>query len=378
MTDGWAGLVGRRGVLRGATGLAATLVAAPWYVRGARASSGELTLMNWSDELPEPVLQDFSAKTGIQVRTTPFSRVDEVLNKLEATEGQGFDLVQNALPRAPQFREQGLLQPWDESKLQLDHLEAPLLKASRERWSWDGGLYHIPHVWGTEGLAWRTDAVDLDPRDASWGLLWDESHRGKVIGRANSLISIIGLWLDANGTLPSNRLADTYADEARAREVFDKVLQFAVDHKPWVKQFWTGTDSIKSGFLTNGVTIGESWDGPILTMARAGSPVAFGLPKEGALTWIDGWSLPVGAKNVEQAYALVNYLVSPEASARVAELSGYNPVAKGALPLLSQAAQKTYGAIYGDVDPARLWTWPAQPPWHARLIAEYAERYKAA
>lgn len=368
----------RRTVLRAAAALGGIASIGPWYVKNALSSSGEITLLNWADQLPDPVLPNFTAKTGIKVNTTPFSRIDEVLNKLQATDGEGFDLVQNALPRAPQFREQGLLQPWNTEKLNIDNLEVPLIQSSIDRWSWDGGLYHIPHVWGTEGLAWRTDAVDLTPQDASWGLLWDERYRGRVTGRTQSLITIIGLWLDANGSVPSNRLLDTYTDETKAREVFDKVLAFAIENKPAIKQFWTSSDSIKSSFVENGAVIGGTWDGPIRTLALAGTPVGFGLPKEGALTWIDGWSLPKASRNVEQAYELVNYVISPEVSAIISEKSGNNPVAKGASALLSTDARGLYETIYGNIDPVRLWSWPAQPAWHAKLISQYAERYRAA
>ena len=41
------------------------------------------------------------------------------------------------------------------------------------------------------------------------------------------------------------------------------------------------------------------------------------------------------AKNVDQVYAFLNYLQTPEASAAVAEGSGYNPVVTGADALCS-------------------------------------------
>ena len=107
----------RRSWLRGAAAAGVLAATGPWIVRDAFSSSGELNILNWSDELPDPVIPDFTAKTGIKVNTTPFSQNEEQINKLQATKGQGFDLCQPTRDRAPQFKDLGLLQPFDLNKL---------------------------------------------------------------------------------------------------------------------------------------------------------------------------------------------------------------------------------------------------------------------
>ena len=94
------------------TGAAVGSVAAtgPWIVRDALSSSGELNILNWDDELPDPVIPDFEKTTGIKVNSTPFSQNEEQINKLQATEGEGFDLCQPTHDRAPQFKDIGVLQ----------------------------------------------------------------------------------------------------------------------------------------------------------------------------------------------------------------------------------------------------------------------------
>lgn len=101
------------------TGLALGAVAAtgPAYVRSALSSSGELNLLNWSDEFPDPVLPELEKATGIKVNATPFSQNEEQINKLQATEGDGFDVVQPTRDRAPQFKDLGVLAPIDTKKL---------------------------------------------------------------------------------------------------------------------------------------------------------------------------------------------------------------------------------------------------------------------
>ena len=56
-------------------------------------------------------------KTGIKVNKTPFSQNEEQINKLQATGGEGFDLCQPTRDRAPQFKDLGVLAPFDMNKL---------------------------------------------------------------------------------------------------------------------------------------------------------------------------------------------------------------------------------------------------------------------
>ena len=101
-------------------------------------------------------------------------------------------------------------------------------------------------------------------------------------------------------------------------------------------------------------------------------------PQEGAISWLDGWAMPVGAKNVEQAYEWLKYVHSAEGSAKVAEGSGYNPVVRGADELLSDQAKKIFQEAYPGDALQRLWPRPAEPSWFAELRTQYAEKFKAA
>ena len=97
----------RRSVLKGAAAGGAAAVASPAIVSQALSSSGVLNIINWDDELPNPVIPDFEKATGIKVNSTPFSQNEEQINKLQATDGVGFDLCQPTHDRAPQFRDIG-------------------------------------------------------------------------------------------------------------------------------------------------------------------------------------------------------------------------------------------------------------------------------
>src|SRR3546814_17568346 len=74
--------------------------------------------MNWSDYMPQSFLDGFEKKTGITVKHTPFGSNEELLNKMRATKGRGFDLVAPTLDRAAEWQPLGLLQAFDMNKIE--------------------------------------------------------------------------------------------------------------------------------------------------------------------------------------------------------------------------------------------------------------------
>jgi spermidine/putrescine transport system substrate-binding protein len=368
----------RRRLLQAGAAFGALAATGPWIVRDAFSSSGELNILNWSDELPDPVIPEFTKATGIKVNSSPFSQNEEQINKLQATGGEGFDLCAPTRDRAPQFQELGVLAPFDTKKLKMDVFLPSMLAASESVWTWKDGLYHVPHTWGSEAISWRTDLTKCEYGKLSYGSLWEPQYVGKVQGRPHSILLGIGLWLDGSGKLPSNRMLDAFETEEKFVKIYDEILKVAIANKKSIKQFWDSADNTKSGLMENGVVIGQTWDGPALSLKKQGKPVGYMAPKEGAIAWLDGWSITKAAKNVDQAYAFIDFVTSPQMSAKVADGSGYNPVAKGADAFLSAEAKANFQAAFPGDALAKLWNRPPEPSWYAELRTQYAERYKSA
>jgi spermidine/putrescine transport system substrate-binding protein len=368
----------RRTFLKSSVATGALAAMGPWIVADAQSSSGSLSIINWDDELPNPVIPNFEKKTGIKVSLTPFSQNEEQINKLQATKGAGFDLCMPTHDRAPQFKDIGVLAPLDESKLELGGLIQSLLVPARKDWTEGGKLLWVPHCWGTEAVSWRNDLTKIESKDLSYGTLWNDEYKGKVQGRPHSLLLGMGLWMDGNGKLPTKRMLDAFKDEDSMKKIYDVLLKEAVARKPWIKQFWDSADNTKSGFTTNGCVIGQTWDGPAISLKKTGQPITYMAPKEGAIGWIDGMSLTKAAKNVPQAYEFLKYIHSKEGSAEVAEGSGYNPGNKDSQPLLSDKFRAIFTEAYPGESLQNIWWRPVEPSWFADLRTQYAEKFKAA
>lgn len=374
-----AAQLSRRTVMKAAAATVAMGFAAPLLSQNALSSSGELNLLMWSDEFPGDVIPNFEKASGIKVNQTPFSQNEEQINKLQATGGEGFDLCQPTVNRAPQFKDIDVTAAYDMNKLKNTGAILPsMMKASEDLWKWEDGLHHLPHCWGSEALSFRTDLYKGDLSKLSYGSLWADDVKGHTQGRGHSFLLTIGLWWDAEGKMATNRMLDGYKDEDSFKKAWDPILAFAIEHKSWVKQFWDSADNTKSGLMENDVWLGQTWDGPPLTLKKEGKPVSYQAPKEGAIVWIDGITMTKAAKNVDQVYEFLNYLHTPEVSAMVSDGSNYNPVIQGADAKTSDAFKKNFQEAYPGDALKNLWPWPAEPSWYAEIRSQYTDKFKAA
>src|SRR5215468_10088485 len=114
--------------------------------------SRRLRILTWSDYVPADVAADFEKETGIHVELT-LSNNEEIISKLHATGGAGFDLAQPSVDRITGVqREFGLYRPIDLTQIQLEQFRPEILEIARRIATLDGKLYALPYLWGSEGL----------------------------------------------------------------------------------------------------------------------------------------------------------------------------------------------------------------------------------
>ena len=373
----------RRTVVKGAAaGVAAA--AAPAYIKTALSSSGEVNIYSWDEYVSEDMVKTFEGKTGIKVNLTTYGTNNEVLNKLRASKGEGFDVVFPSVSALQQWYDasdedgQDLLQPIDEAQVKADQVQPAIWEKSLDLGaSRRGKRYAMPFNWGTEGLAFDSSVVDLTYQNASWNDQWKPEYAGRMTVRPRSGLTTIALMLDGTGKM----LDEAYLDEAKAKQVFDEALKVALANKKNVKVFWKTAAQLTGAFTTEGCVIGQSWDGTAVNMWKeTDGRIKYVAPQEGALTWLDTCCLPSGAKNVEQAYTFINWVTSAEGGGMHAAHSGYNSAAIGAEAYLDKAAQDRFKFIFGPNGEAiaNLWWWKPEAGWFGKLRGEYITRWETA
>ena len=369
--------VNRRSFLK--TGVAA--VAAPAVVSTkVLASSGELTMLDWSDYWPDDMLAAFTAETGIKVNYTGYGSNEELINKMKASDGSGADLIGPTNNRNLQWGPLDLLQPWDMSRVPIDRANPAMSAIGPDGWDFGKGSTWIPHIWGTEGMAWRTDLWIPASADGvpSYGEIWDAANAGKTMIRAHSGMLCAGLYMETTGDLAAGDVWAAYGSEAKMREVWGKITDWCIARKGNLKLIWNDADSQKNGLLNDGVVVGQTWDGPPLALKTAGEPVTYQAPKEGAMAWVDGLSLPKGAVNLDEVYALIEFAYRQEPAGKAIDTHGYNSPILGADAFASAAYKKNFQEAYPGDALANLNPWPAEAPWYAEVRTEFVNRFQSA
>ena len=367
----------RRSVVKGAAAASAVALTSPMFIRDARAAS-EINILMWSDYLPDTFVKSFADATGIKINFTGIGSNEEIINKMKANKGQGFDLVSPTNNQGLEWGPLELLQPFDMGKVAIDKVNPAMAAIGTKDWSFNGkGIHWLPHIWGTEGVAWRTDLYSPEGGVPSYGAIWDEANAGKTMIRPHSGMLCAGLYMETIGELDKGAMWGAYASEDAMRPVWQKVADWCIARKKNLKLLWNDADSQKNGLLKEGVIVGQTWDGPPLALKTAGEPVQYQAPKEGAMAWVDGIAMPIGAKNVDEVYAFLKYAYEAAPAGEAINHHGYNSPVLGADKAANANYKKNFSEAYPGDALANLNPWPPQAPWYAKVRTEYVNKFKS-
>ena len=196
-----------------------------------------------------------------------------------------------------------------------------------------------------------------------------------MMGRTYSMMTGCGIWMHHQGKMD---FWSSYKDEETMRKNWQVITDYCISKKGNLVKFWSGADPQKQGFTSDGVVVGQTWDGPIVSMMKAGEPVAYQTTDEGALAWVDGITLSAKAENIDEAYELINYSFTPEVGGATINEIGYNSAVIGASDHYSDETKAISQAVYPGDTASKLNPWPPEPPWYADARAEYANKFETA
>lgn len=347
----------RRAFLKAGAATAGALITAPAIVRDAFSSSGELNWFVSEGFAPRSLTDRFTKDTGVKINVTEFASNDEQVVKLHAARGAGFDLCTPTIPWVPALNDLGFLQAFDERRLgDLAAMHQNFLQKMDMLGGRVGGkLIALPYCWSTEAMAFNTDIVKIDHPTASYGDLWDPAHQGKMTCRPRTLLLSTGLWMEGEGALPKGTMFKAYTGPDAFKLGYGSAVAFAIKNKSQIGTLWSDTRDVAAAFTTGGCVIGQTWDTPIEKMAKAGHPLRYLAPKEGALTTLDCLALPKGAKNIAQAYAFANWALRAPIGGLMAQETGYHSVVAGAEKFAGPEYVRSFSSAYPGDSIAKLW-----------------------
>ena len=265
----------------------------------ASQDRGQVVVYNWSEYIPQDVLDDFTRETGIRVVYSTFESNEAMFARLKLLRGRSYDVVVPSSYFVELLRRGNLIQQLDHSKLpNMANLDPYMLNKEYD----PGNKYSIPYMWGSTGLAYNTKRVP-EGSLTRWAQLLQPEFRGNII-MTDDLRDAFGLALRAKGHSANS------TEPAQIRKAFE----FLAELKPSIRVF--DVTAVKQALISEEVWLGPIWNGDFLVAEEENDSLAFVFPEEGALLWVDSFVIPSGAENVDNAHAFINFMLRPEIAVR--------------------------------------------------------------
>ena len=191
---------------------------------GAQASAQEVRLFSFEGYAEPEWVEPFTAATGCEVSVAYTGSVDEMFAKMVGSDGADYDLISIDTSIIQRYLDQGLIIPFDMSKVPNTTNLLPSFSEVAETMS-GGETYGVSIAWGSLGLIYdkaaHPDGVD------SWEALWSPDNAGHVLALddANNNVTNAAIVLGLDD--PFN-LSDADFDAVRVKLIEQK--QFLISY----------------------------------------------------------------------------------------------------------------------------------------------------
>jgi len=280
-----------------------------------------LRLLTWGGYAPDELLTKFKEETGINVEVIK-SNNEEMISKLRATRGGGFDLAQPSQDRISSVQaEFKIYQPIDWSQVNTDQLDPSLVSAVKKNTMVDGETYGVPHVYGTSGLIVNKK---LAPDVKDYKDLLDPQYTGRVSYRMKRPTLI------AMGYSLGHDPFELYSDLGKYQAFLDEVGDALISAKPVVRNYYDNGDQLMASMLAEEVWAAMAWEQVGWKMHDENPDIDYIAPESGPLAWVDTFAIPAKSENVKGAYLWINFILRPENAAVFTNAEKYGTASKDA------------------------------------------------
>jgi spermidine/putrescine transport system substrate-binding protein len=298
--------------------LCALLCAAPIH------AAEKVYIYNWTEYIPESVLEQFTAETGIEVIYTTYDSNETMYAKLKLVEKDGYDLVVPSTYYVSKMGREDMLLPLDHALLpHRGDLDPNLMDRPFD----PGNVYSIPYMWGSTGIAVNSNEILPETID-SWQDLWKPEFKGRLLLQ-DDMREVFHMALKIKG----------YPSNSRDPEQIEQAYQLLRELMPNVLLF--NSDSPRLPYLAGEVSIGMIWNGEAWMAQQENPAITYIYPREGAAFWVDSFVIPKGARNVKNAHAFIDFMLRPDVAKVCVEENGYATPVLSAITLLDEEVRSS-------------------------------------
>jgi putative spermidine/putrescine transport system substrate-binding protein len=335
------------------TGSSSAPVKAPNPPKVAMASAlgkgeGALNIIVWAgyaedgtDDKTVDWVHPFERNTGCKVNVKVGNSSDEMVSLMQTGQYDGVSASGDATLRLIYG---GQVAPVNTSLVPNYATVAPFLKD--KAWnSVNGQMYGIPHGWGANVLMWNPKIVTTAP--TSWGSVFDANspYKGKITAY-DSPIYIADAALYLMKTQPDLQITNPYELDQKQ---FDASVDLLKKQHSIIGSYWGAAADEISSFESGATAIGTAWQYQANTVnSDKKVTVDTTVPSEGATGWSDTWMISSKAKHPNCMYEWMNWIVSPDVNAQVAQWFGEAPAQTKSCAIAAKGFCDDYHALDAD------------------------------
>jgi spermidine/putrescine transport system substrate-binding protein len=291
----------------------------------APAAAKELNLAIWGNYLAPDVVEKFTAATGIKLNVSNYSSNEELLAKIQSG-ASGVDVAVPSDYMVAILAKSGLLEKLNSEKLpnkgqiNPEFLGLPFDPTNE---------FSLPYAWSTAGLAVNKDLVKGELK--SWKQFFENKDLSGKISMLDDVREVTAAALKANG----------FSVNTTNSEELNKAKKTLLAVKPRLKMF--RTDTIDA-LVNKEIAVAHAYSSDALkAVARSGGAIVYIIPEEGGTRAVDNLVIVKGAKNIDNAHAFINFVLSPESNLSLVTQMKAGPVLTATRDLLPQELKTNEG-----------------------------------
>ena len=290
-------------------------------VSGAAAAQEKVVVYHWFEYIPQELLNQFTAETGIEVVMDTYDSNEAMLASLKAGGMGTYDVAVPGDYMVKIMINEGLLDPIAEGELKNKaNIEDQWLNVS-----FDPGRQHsIPYQWGSTSFSVNRD-VYTGPINTT-DILFDPPS--ELSGKINMLDSQGEVMAMASLHLGIPQCSSSRRELRRLNGVLEEA-------KPHWASF--NSDTAKEVLVSGDAAVGMIYNGFSAKAREEGANVEYAYPTQGYVAWMDNVVLLKEAPNRAHALRFMDFLLVPENVATLTNWTQYSAGVKGVSPLLDEA-----------------------------------------
>ncbi|WBU59434.1 ABC transporter substrate-binding protein [Paracoccus albus] len=328
----------------------------------AFAADDELTVFDWAG-FEEPILfQPYIDKHGDSPTFALYGDDDEAFQKIAS--GFKADVVHPCSQMVSKYRDAGLIEPWDVSKIPAYEDLDPQFNSS-EVFHDDEGVWYIPTDWGATAIAYNTENVPEEDV-STLGIFTNPDYAGRT-SLPDSSDDVWALAYLATGVTDWTEVSD---------EQFQAAADWLREAHQNVAAYWSDPSEQAQLMASGQVDVAWSWNDGVVYLQEDDYPVGFQrAPAEGSSNFICGFiNMKDGPGNEEKVYDFINAWLAPESAKGLLDTIGYGPTTVAGMETIKDEEAVKTGL--GPIDAPILNQTPNDPQLRERQLAEF-EKIKA-